>query len=301
MRLDFEHNHDAWAVGQHFFLTFPALTIWQSHPLTVSSVPAAHPALPHHTYIIRCRSGETGRLKSLVTDSASTTTTPVILNGPYGAALLPSINPETTNILAIAGGTGISLTLPLILAATASQVFIGAAVDLVWIVRRISNLSWIETELAELKRRAEPQNINLRIHIFVTQESSTTSLSSSSTNPIPIVTLDEKNNAITSMLPTDSCSSNTGSSCKSQSQACEKSLNYKVTYLKAKRPSLEALVGEFVEDRARGEYRTRVVASGPAGMGKDLRGAVAGVNRAGKVWRGERRWDVGLEWDDRMG
>jgi hypothetical protein len=57
----------------------------------------------------------------------------------------------------------------------------------------------------------------------------------------------------------------------------------------------------FLEQRARKGLRTRVIASGPQGMGADLRAAVAGVNSAGAVWKGDRCRDVELVWDDRMG
>jgi hypothetical protein len=34
-------------------------------------------------------------------------------------------------------------------------------------------------------------------------------------------------------------------------------------------------------------------------MGTDLRAAVGANNDGGKVWKGEGRFDVSLEWDDR--
>ncbi|EHK96143.1 putative Ferric/cupric reductase transmembrane component 1 [Glarea lozoyensis 74030] len=298
VRLEFTHNHEAWHVGQHFFLTFPALTIWQSHPLTVASVPAPHPALPQHTYIVRCRAGETRRLKSLALGQLTTlpssgstpipsTTTPVILTGPYGTPLLPS-HPNTgiepSNLLAIAGGTGISLTLPLVLAATASKAFTSVPVDFIWIVRRAANLAWIAAELSELKKRAKDENVDLRIHVYITQESSSSSSAPASLKNVPIKTEED----ITPVAK--SC-------CSSSSIAT----SYTETYMESVHPSLDSIVRSFLEGRARRELRTRVVASGPAGMGRDLRGAVAGVNDAGRVWRGERAWDVELVWDDRMG
>lgn len=290
--MEFEHNHDAWAVGQHFFLTFPALTIWQSHPFTVASVPSSHPQLPRHVYIVRCRKGETGRLKSLVSQDEKDATTPVVLCGPYGTALLPVISPETTNILAIAGGTGISLTLPLVLAATALPVFVGAAIDFVWIIRRASNTQWISQELAELKRRAARLNVDLRIHVFVTQEDPK---ATDAEVPIVDVDIDEKDPAVSAMK---------GPSPGSDASICsveEGQRNFKITYLRAQRPSLHELVTEFVESRASSKLRTRVIASGPASMGSDLRAAVAALNNGGKVWRDDRRFDISLDWDDRMG
>jgi NAD(P)H-flavin reductase len=170
IRLEPQDTRKSWAVGQHYFLTFPALTIWQSHPFTVASVPG------QHHYIIRCRKGETGRLKMLANQTSTTSEeiptlnqTPVVLCGPYGTALLKPKS-EPTNILAIAGGTGVSLALPIVLAATASNNIVQVAVDFIWIIRRQSNLQWIARELDELKRRASSDAINFRVHVYVIQE-----------------------------------------------------------------------------------------------------------------------------------
>jgi len=314
IRLEFNQNMEAWAVGQHFFLCFPALTIWQSHPLTVASVPEPHPACLQHTYIIRCRKGETGRLKTLAlsesTDSSikepdTPITTPVILTGPYGTPLLPYLpntGPEITNMLAIAGGTGISLTLPVILAATSTPIFANAAIDFIWIVRRSTNVQWISQELDELKSCAQLTGWNLRMHIYITQEKEA---SASETNSLHDEA-GEKGEAGESITPiaegccsSDTsteksgtgvcCSANTGSSGKGKQ--CRE---FCTTYMNSCHPSLDDIVSSFVENRAHSSHRTRVIASGPAGMGHDLRAAVAKVNDGGKVWRGDMRWDVDL-------
>jgi NAD(P)H-flavin reductase len=300
IRLEFSHNHEAWKVGQHYFLTFPALTIWQSHPLTVASVPQPHPAVPQHTYIIRCRKGETKRLKDLALGNLRTlpssgsasipsTTTPVILCGPYGTALLSSHSNtgiEACNLLAIAGGTGISLTLPVVLSASSSPVFTGIPIDFIWMIRRASNLSWISSELAELKKRAADANLDLRIHIYITQESSP---SASAPPSITAKTLDD------SISPVEK------SCCSSSSISSSTPQTYVETFMDSVHPSLDIITKNFLETRARNGFRTRVIASGPQSMGADLRNSVAACNDSCKVWRGERRWDVELEWDDRMG
>lgn len=92
----------------------------------------------------------------------------VILCGPYEKALLP--NQDTANILFIAGGTGISLTLPLVLAATSTSTLPGAAIDFVWIIRRSLNIGWITIELEQLKKRAECGSFDLCVHIFIRQD-----------------------------------------------------------------------------------------------------------------------------------
>lgn len=104
VRLDFVHNSDTFEAGQHYYLTFPACGILQSHPFTVASTPRPSPGPPKHTYIIRCRGGMTKRLKKLVLEQAASAKLSVILCGPYGHPLLK--NREMSNILAVAGGTG---------------------------------------------------------------------------------------------------------------------------------------------------------------------------------------------------
>jgi NAD(P)H-flavin reductase len=174
--------------------------------------------------------------------------------GPYGTALLPEISPETSNILAIAGGTGVSLTLPVVLAATASPSFAGAPINFVWIIRRAPNTQWISRELDELKRRAALQSTNLRIKIFVTQEDS-----NAADSEVPIVDIDEKDNTISVAK-----GSSSGSEISSSSIEKGRQSNFSITYLTGQRPSLQEMVEEFIESRASSSWRTRVIASGPA-------------------------------------
>jgi ferric-chelate reductase len=64
------------------------------------------------------------------------------------------------------------------------------------------------------------------------------------------------------------------------------------------RPDVEAVVGQFVGEVARGS--TRVYGSGPPGMIRELRAAVAKNNSGSKVWKGEKRFDVSLFCDNRL-
>ncbi|KFX90148.1 hypothetical protein O988_08321, partial [Pseudogymnoascus sp. VKM F-3808] len=154
LRIDFTHPSPSWKPGQHYYLCFPALSIWQSHPFTPSSLPPTSAGTaPHHTYIIRALSGETAKLAALARDAGEEglVTTPVILTGPYGAAIAPG----TGNLLAVAGGTGISFALPVVLAALEKGGESRAGlVQLVWVVRRVRDLKWVENEMEGLKERA---------------------------------------------------------------------------------------------------------------------------------------------------
>ncbi|KAF1960055.1 hypothetical protein CC80DRAFT_405337 [Byssothecium circinans] len=169
VRLSFVHNHEPWKIGQHFYLTFPALSIWQSHPFTPASTPPTAFEPPMHTYIIRSRSGETGNLAALSesasVDRSSTFETPVILVGPYGRSI---VDHEASNILAIAGGTGITFALPVIAAALNDPYHAAQNIEMIWIIRHIENLAWLGPEIAALRR-----------HLDSTPSPSSTSSSSS--------------------------------------------------------------------------------------------------------------------------
>ncbi len=141
--------------------------MWQNHPFTVASLPAAHPACPHHTYIVRCLKGETSKLGQLALKTQSENmTTPVILSGPYGSHSLS----QPGNFLAIAGGTGITMAYPLVLNRVRHLGGLKGKVQLVWIIRRVQDLEWMGAELAVLKKYLSNCQNNFSIRIFVTRE-----------------------------------------------------------------------------------------------------------------------------------
>ncbi|PGH27850.1 hypothetical protein AJ80_00400 [Polytolypa hystricis UAMH7299] len=295
VRLDFSHRHAAWKPGQHFFLCFPELSVWQSHPFTPVSLPMKNSAEQRHAYIVRCLNGETARLSELAART-SQTTTPVILTGPFGGGVL---DPSARNILAIAGGTGISFALPLALAAVRDLDHPGRLVELVWIIKRACNIRWIEEELDELLLATEVSTSNttttttttttaptssVSIRIFITRESTD---SDSATKDVENISpTDEKLPTTTTMTSIDSLS---------------KRENVHITYLTDHHPSTSEIVQGFIGERAAASGgKTQVVASGPPELGHDLRASVAEANDAGKAWRGEGGGDVGLYWDNRF-
>lgn len=299
IRLEFEHRHRAWKVGQHFHLCFPSLTIWQSHPMTPASLPSTS-GLQKHVYIIRAHNGETGRLAALCHDAGDeSVTTPVVLTGPSGCG----VN-QATNILAIAGGTGISFVLPVFSAALArAQSGFRSAVHLVWVIRRTSNLDWISNELAELRRvvaETKMEGCEARIKIFITRDGARgTSLSGSSMEKVSVELTDEKTTSVTEKAK----ASTTMTRVVATRELTESVDNYSVEYLADRHPNLLAH-SRTLEDwaHAASTYggKSQVVASGPATMGSDLRQAVAQLNNLSMAWRGEAG-NVGFYWDDRMG
>lgn len=299
LALDFEFPHAPWKNGQHFFLTFPELSIWQSHPMTPASLPTPG-GLQTHRYIIRARNGETGRLARLVAqklaeNGGNPVITTVILNGPHGGGVLPStLTTHPTNILAVAGGTGISFALPIVMEAIKSNT--GGATQLVWIIRKIANLSWISSELSTLRAALGSKTTDLGIKIFVTRDTPSTSASS------PTSSLQ---NLSTEKINYDEKEISIATHSTNISDLISSIPGFSIEWLVDHHPHLDSKDGSGVIEQwlARGAVNggtNHVFASGPAGMGKDLRVAIAGRNDGAKVFRGDAGGDVGFYWDDRF-
>ncbi|KAK3650576.1 hypothetical protein LTR56_006281 [Elasticomyces elasticus] len=254
VRLDYDHEHRSpWEAGQHFQLTFPSLSIWESHPFTPSSLPGPNAGTQHHTYLLRVRKGITARLAALG-DGA---TVPVVMAGPYGRAY-PSYRAQ--NILAVAGGTGATFTLPIMLQALRQQLANSPhfAFDFVAVVKRGRDLLWVREELMTLRECSERCK-NLRIKIFVTRENGKASSSS-------------PGNASEKMLEHATSSSSLDSEAD---ELLGSTGIYNVSFLGGRHPSIAEVVGDFVERAGIVGGSLEIVGSGPEGMGSDMRSAVA--------------------------
>lgn len=288
--LRFEQRHAGWRLGQHFYLCFPELSIWQSHPFTPSLPPSTKSyGTQKHLYIIRAMEGETKRLAKLVADRSSvpstpqtsstssistpdqkkpevvqsemnlSVSTPVILTGPFGA---PVLDNSASAILTIAGGTGVSFTLPFVLSALDSEST--SPIGLVWVVRRTKNMQWITPELETIFRAIETKESNRKIFVRI------------------LVTRDESVNGFS------------GINFPSSSPA------FQISHSTHKEIDFSLIMSEF-NDFCGPEHgaRVQVLASGPKGMGTDLRCAVAGANQPGRVMKGDSGKDWSLYWDAR--
>ena len=301
VRLDFEHPHDAWEIGQHFYLMFPASSIWQSHPFTPLSLPLVNTNSQRHSYIFRAKKGETKRIAEMSArlhqtpspDSErsplSTAKLAVVLNGPYGENIARNLAPEA-NVLCIAGGTGITYVLPVLLSLAAQPHARDRRISLIWVVRAKQDIDWVGPELVILKRFVKTSGMT--IQIFVTRAAKTTSTSiTDSDSGSMLKDAEGKEMGIheisASMFEKDSALSVHGLS-KSE-------LNLDHTQ---NRPDLADAVSSFVAQNVRG--RTEVFASGPGEMISQLRSIIAAQNEPGKVWRGEEAGDVRLTCDDRL-
>lgn len=291
LRLDFTHPQNAWAVGAHFYLCFPEVSIWQAHPFTPISEASERSGYQSHSYIIRAKKGATKTLAALSAAKGKSTiegqkagdmvgsTTPVILAGPYGSSITSHLLPDT-NILCVAGGTGVTFVLPVLFNIIRQSPQPDRKIEFIWAIRRKDDLAWIDTELRDLQGTGRPHNLKIRIH--VTRE--------------PI-----EPNTGTETSCTKEAADTTSSAISSEiSSAVDLSVQhaFDVESTESRHPDLDSLVGDFVETTVRGP--TSVFASGPGGMVSDLRRIVADCNSGKKVWERNERYDVKLVCDDRL-
>ncbi|CEO60489.1 hypothetical protein PMG11_05114 [Penicillium brasilianum] len=284
IRLDMENVQETWNVGQHYYLCFPDCSIWQSHPFTPLNAPEVVKGMVKHSYILRAKRGETKKIADLA--SKGTLATPVILTGAYGACISKELAPNT-NIICVAGGTGITYVLPVLLSLAQQQSYSSdRKIDLVWVIRHTSNVQWIHQELDILHKARKA--MNLKIRIFATRD--TVSQSTSRESIVPAKNDNEK-----SMRASEKCSS--------AADLCDCELDVPVklgggSADSSRHPDLQKLITEFVDNTVTGP--TTIFASGPGSMLSDLRDIVATCNSASKVWSGQERFDVSLVYDDRL-
>lgn len=272
VRLDFEHPHEAWQVGQHFYLCFPDSSIWQSHPFTPLNAPVTINGRTRHSYVFRAKQGETKKIARLAAQKSADKpdtppTTPVILTGPYGDNVMRNVA-DHVNVLCVAGGTGITYVLPVLLSLCAGGANTNASdrkVELVWVVRHAKDAEWVRPELEVLSKNG------ITVMILATRD-------------------------------VEPSSSDQERSSDADAEAQEKQVTVSVGKVRATssggRPDLGQVIREFVDKTVTG--RSMVFASGPPNMMTDARAATAACNSGGKVWKGEERFSVDFVHDERM-
>ncbi|PWO00188.1 hypothetical protein FA09DRAFT_328291 [Tilletiopsis washingtonensis] len=284
LRLEFEHPQQPWRVGQHFFLCFPELSLWQSHPFTPVSVPRLEDGHTRHAYILRAKAGQTKALAALAERKLSAgpdAKTAVVLTGPYGRDVTADIK-RSENVLCVAGGTGITYVLPALLALARRRHSGGGAsgaLQLVWVVRRHTDAAWVEPELQELRQYGD-----VEVCVCATRDETSTGTS------------------VAALLP----SSKESAELELSDKASGTSLSHEGVAEMAlgsnaqaqRRPDVAALVRAFAARQAAGA--SVVLASGPGEMLSDVRAGVAASNDAARVWQGDVRHAVRLECDERM-
>ncbi|WVF70015.1 hypothetical protein IAT40_004801 [Kwoniella sp. CBS 6097] len=274
IRLDFPNPDPLeFTVGQHFYMCFTQGGIWQSHPFTPVSLPG-----DDHGYLIRAKNGETKRVAD--TNSSST---PVIITGPYGADILSDLELED-NVLCVAGGTGITFVLPVLLHLSRYGLTSGRMIELIWVVRHGKDIEWIASEIEELRGHE-----NIRITIKTTRD-----VQEAATPQHPAsISSKEAGEGSSSGSPAETPAATIDSMKEFDP---EKAIDQGI--LPSHRPDLKVKVNEFIKRTVNGP--TAVYVSGPGGMISDVRDEVAALNDAGKVWKGEEGASVRLIYDERL-
>ncbi|KAJ3554162.1 hypothetical protein NM688_g3250 [Phlebia brevispora] len=164
-----------WKPGQHAYVILPTVSDLptEAHPFTIASIPHSlrgndDSAEKDVVFLIRGRNGFTGRLREHARDKGSAAV-PAYIDGPYGCP--PDLTTFSTCIL-IAGGSGVSYTLPLLLnlvhKARLNQSVVRRAVfvwSLTWI---LEHLKWISKLLNEAFTAAQSTTLTVDMRVYIT-------------------------------------------------------------------------------------------------------------------------------------
>lgn len=292
LRFDLQNDQDPWKVGQHYYLCFTESSIWQSHPFTPMNAPYVENGVVKHSYIMRARGGETKKMAQLAAkklQASEIATTPIIMTGAYGETTMDHVTPGT-NIVCVAGGTGIAYVLPVLLELARSPISRDRKIELIWAIRHATDAEWVQQEMDLLQQARKA--LNLKIRVFATRDASSRTSSK--------IRMEDEKDAKDTSRPVASSSSSSDvidESCACGTDVPVRKIGQGIED-EDRHPNLPKLINDFVGNTITGP--TTVFASGPGGMISDLRTIVAGCNSAGQVWKGNERFDVNLVCDDRL-
>ncbi|KAI0650622.1 ferric reductase NAD binding domain-containing protein [Trametes meyenii] len=163
-----------WRPGQHAYVVLPTVSDLptEAHPFTIASIPgaldgSAGDAEKEVVFLVRGRNGFTRKLREHAERNGESRV-PAFVDGPYGCP--PDLSKYDTCIL-VAGGSGVSYTLPLLLdlvhraRAGTSGV---RRVIFVWAVRESEHLQWISKLLTEALVAAQSTSLIIEPIVYVT-------------------------------------------------------------------------------------------------------------------------------------
>ncbi|KAG2346622.1 hypothetical protein BDR05DRAFT_959562 [Suillus weaverae] len=223
VRLRFHRpSHFHWTPGQTAYLIMPSVSRlpFEAHPFTIASfnstlfdapkerkptsekydeislaegnLGSSAPFWKELVFFINVREGFTGRLKDAALKGDKVK---VFVDGPYGPS--PNLGSYDTSVL-IAGGSGVSYTLPVLLDII-ERVRNGESgcrrVVFIWSIRSVDHIHWIDDVLIRALKLAPP-SLSISIHIHVT----------SAPAPVEILTQSSGPNDDAKPVRDDSCS-----------------------------------------------------------------------------------------------
>jgi len=172
--------HFHWSPGQTAYLIMPGVSTlpFEAHPFTIASIDSplaaegesekelgvSAPYWKELVFLIQARGGFTKRLKESALQGK---TVKVFVDGPYGPS--PDLGKYNTSVL-VAGGTGVSYTLPVLLSIV-QRAREGTTnctrVVFIWAMRDIKHLAWVSDTLLEAAQLA-PSSLKVKIRIYAT-------------------------------------------------------------------------------------------------------------------------------------
>ncbi|KAF3388807.1 Ferric/cupric reductase transmembrane component 7 [Penicillium rolfsii] len=298
-----------WSPGQHVFLSIPELGFAQSHPATILSIPSSHDN--DLVFILRAHRGFTQRLLRSAQSSSTDLSQGVqekqsarndaaqsmkkkhlsLIGGPYGGSHSDFAAFDT--VLLIAGSTGVSFTLPILLDIahrSANQRLPVRRIVFVWVMRTISCTEWIADELQRATESLLNVGIEIEVRLFVTCEIDSTNESTKKAGcqcrnvEGPCCCSDlgiERRQAASSASITqasndqDIIRSPSSETPKQMQLGMGNSIPFSCSTIESGRPQLKPLLWDLL-DHAKGE--TGVAVCGPLGLVRSVRNTVATVS-----------------------
>lgn len=170
----------SWTPGSFVLLSLPRFGLGQSHPATIASIPSSHEG--KLVFFLRAHQGFTSRIHANANTVSlhgpeasphadSKVSHLVLIDGPYGGKQLDFA--AFGSALLIAGSTGVTFTLPVLLDLafrSSKQRLLVTRVTFIWAVKTVACTSWIGEEVRNANEELGKAGIELSIRVFVTSD-----------------------------------------------------------------------------------------------------------------------------------
>lgn len=166
----------SWRPGQHCFLRFPSLSIFDNHPFTIANSCTASKATmkaENHrwdpqsmTFFVRSHTGFTRKLSDYIKNNADISASAWI-DGPYGG-ILRKVESAFDSIILVAGGAGITACLAWLQHITSSmnlEDIRTGKVSLIWAVHEAEHLGWVSAELSGIANADSRGKIEISFYV----------------------------------------------------------------------------------------------------------------------------------------
>lgn len=127
----------SWAPGQHCFLRFPGIRVFDNHPFSIASVVEED----YMKFIVVPKKGLTKKMHDLLDKEVQKQK--VLVDGPYGGSNRDPMAFDKVHLLCT--GSGITATLPFLTQIAQSEN--GPDVILFWVVRYFEDVKWVTLEI----------------------------------------------------------------------------------------------------------------------------------------------------------